>query len=970
MVIVMALFRFEIKSDKKKSANGQRISAKLHAEYIDRKGRYKDVDQRELERAATENVISGPNLIEHQPGREILLYSSPFGVIRQDDAGIKISKGASMQTIATALLVAQNIYGDELSVHGNESFRQDVAKAAYSLDLPIHFTTNFANDLKQAKEDINNERREFEAAGGRTIATDESGRNRVGTGHQAGASRINQPLSQRFSKGSVHNQSNPFGSTITEKAQRGFCVPTLSGSTMDVSGRNPDVLLSKNEYDDLQRSIRERHETYPELRWDVSGSRRTAAKLAAEQIMHNLQSALDKTFASSHVQYINRETRFKQRGGCMATGNHLPKWADSSAKKFFEAADKFESSNGERYKEIVFALPNELELSQQQEIVEAFLQKHLQEYYYAWAIHDKIGSMSNGEHHAHVHIMFSTRQLDDYEKSVGRTAEVFFSRASVKDGHPEAGGCKKAECWIDKNRAKFINKLRESVAELQNETLEKYGHSSRVDHRSLKARRAEALANGNLFLAELLDKVPEAAVGPNSLLNENSPLYQEQKKLRQYNHEKFQSKICKNILSCNIAIEKNIHLLKNNQKSRQEISHLLTDNDRQIFAKELNAISTLDKQIETLQSILVSSSEAIEQSMIKYMLKTHKEAWQAFKNLAQERKHWIEFKSSLQIQEFFNDELRKNVIQSIDDEIIRIENELKKQAPDMRLIFDRLQQPSKQKEIQASAGCMIFANKSVREKINTSLISQQKAIADLSKAYSDRLKAENQDNGYTADNISNILGNELATLYAQAKELREEISKLRPKVISPERAMVMAKNNYVRFLSKGTGLMDFQQLRKERRELEKSRACNKISSDDFNASLLKLNETEKQLEALCAPPEAQGKISDIVTGILQKNSPIAMKFAKLSSQLAAVQQKIDEIKPLHTTAKNHAVYSGNTRYKLSGGGGLRSSAPKIAAALAGDEKFTPLVLQSKHEDQEDWELLSEAEKDEIRYRNW
>ena len=96
MVIVMALFRFEIKSDKKKSANGQRISAKLHAEYIDRKGRYKDVDQRELERAATENVISGPNLIEHQPGREILLYSSPFGVIRQDDAGIKIFKVSSM----------------------------------------------------------------------------------------------------------------------------------------------------------------------------------------------------------------------------------------------------------------------------------------------------------------------------------------------------------------------------------------------------------------------------------------------------------------------------------------------------------------------------------------------------------------------------------------------------------------------------------------------------------------------------------------------------------------------------------------------------------------------------------------------------------------------------------------------------------------------------------------------------------
>lgn len=40
----MALFHFEIKSDKRKSGN--RTSAKEHVTYIDREGKYRDIDQK------------------------------------------------------------------------------------------------------------------------------------------------------------------------------------------------------------------------------------------------------------------------------------------------------------------------------------------------------------------------------------------------------------------------------------------------------------------------------------------------------------------------------------------------------------------------------------------------------------------------------------------------------------------------------------------------------------------------------------------------------------------------------------------------------------------------------------------------------------------------------------------------------------------------------------------------------------
>ena len=217
-------------------------------------------------------------------------------------------------------------------------------------------------------------------------------------------------------------------------------------------------------------------------------------------------------FGESHVQYINREAAFKQRGGCMYKAHHLPPWAKNSPKIFFAAADKYERANGERYKEIEFALPNELSLDQQKEIVERFVNKHLSDFYYAYAVHDKIGSMSNGERHPHVHIMICTRKLDNIEKNNPRDAKTFFKRANADN--PEKGGCPKDENWIGKQRSLLLKEMRQSCAEIQNDVLKENGYAVTVDHRSLKAQRKAALAEGNFFLAELLDRIPESSVGP------------------------------------------------------------------------------------------------------------------------------------------------------------------------------------------------------------------------------------------------------------------------------------------------------------------------------------------------------------------------------------------------------------------------------------------------------------------------
>ena len=130
----------------------------------------------------------------------------------------------------------------------------------------------------------------------------------------------------------------------------------------------------------------------------------------------------------THSDYINREGENLQND-CIFKMVHLPSWADGSAQKFFSAATRYEDKGNRRFKEIEMSLPNELNLEQNREIVDRFIEENLKNHYHAYAIHEKNGAIS-GERHPHVHIMFSERLIDDVEKVKERLAYKYFSRAA------------------------------------------------------------------------------------------------------------------------------------------------------------------------------------------------------------------------------------------------------------------------------------------------------------------------------------------------------------------------------------------------------------------------------------------------------------------------------------------------------------------------------------------------------------
>ena len=387
-------------------------------------------------------------------------------------------------TLAIALMIANETMEQQpLIVRGSKSFREKILTAAARSNLPVTFDNKeLQAEFQRRKEQFARGRRRFIERGGRYARSGEFAQSR------------SQPTARR---------------KIGDVTETGLRLPTLSERNM---------ARSKPEWANLLLQGDEPHKLdkygaglYPNVRRDLGREQRELAEKSAKIILDRIAQNSEQVFAASHAQYINRESYFAKRGGVVFTGNQLPKWAEGSPKKFFAAADRYESKSNRRYREIEFALPNEFTTTEQyRQVIDAFVQKHLSNHYYAYAVHEKIGLLSDEERHPHVHIMFSERLIDDAEWEQERKPEIFFSYPlrQKKDAQPPTleekrkRGAPKNRKWAERS---ILAEIRRDLCQIQNEVLAKNGFSVRVDHRTFKEQRAEAIRNGDEFTAKILD---------------------------------------------------------------------------------------------------------------------------------------------------------------------------------------------------------------------------------------------------------------------------------------------------------------------------------------------------------------------------------------------------------------------------------------------------------------------------------
>ncbi|RZL68728.1 MAG: plasmid mobilization protein [Variovorax sp.] len=200
---------------------------------------------------------------------------------------------------------------------------------------------------------------------------------------------------------------------------------------------------------------------------------------------HHLKSG-KKGSGALHVKYITRAGKFSSRTDLIDSGHgNMPDWAKGDPQLFWRAADKYERANGAVYREHEIALPAELTVVQQLELVKDLTRELIGNKPYQYAVHAPVSSLQ-GVTNAHLHLTFSDRLPD----GIARSPEQTFRRYNAKQ--PELGGAKKDSGG--KNSLELRDELigiRGKCAEVQNAALARHGHAARVDHRPLRLQGVE-----------------------------------------------------------------------------------------------------------------------------------------------------------------------------------------------------------------------------------------------------------------------------------------------------------------------------------------------------------------------------------------------------------------------------------------------------------------------------------------------
>ena len=740
-----------------------------------------------------------------------------------------------------------------------------------------------------------------------------------------------------------------------------------------------------------------------------SNGQRVSAKRHADYIL--------REDGKAHVGYINREGSHKT--DCVFKAVQLPSWAKGSAQKFFGAADRYEDKGNRRFKELEMSLPNELNLEQNLEIVDRFVGEYLKNHYYAYAIHEKAGEVS-GERHPHVHIMFSERLIDDVEKMEERPAYKYFARAAKPlKGEKVASferrrehGAPKDKRWHSK---KFLCKIREDFARIQNEVLSKYGYSVRVDHRTLKAQKIDAEQRGDKFLAQVFDRMPEEYIGITSShsnevevldLKHTRDIYQ--KKFEKLFREDFQEKAMQEeeVRACVRQAEiLALSLLSSESYKSEEFSEEPLRSLSQKILTEFERVKALRKKV-------VTGKEAQEKSQSEYLSKADRNLLRDYERMIAEKYNWEKLMKNLTVpsekqpknfQAF--QEIEKGVMRKISD----LEKSMVEMYPKVQSVEEKLKNPYRQKNVNLVTHDILQNNLEILGELKNAseeLLHDVVGYKNLTKS------AKISQTIFSFSEVREKLSQQCHLLKSEYEKAVDEMNRLRWKVINPARAISMAENIFVHG--------DFKKLREEKREFEKSvsnfekkfteyqqresefknanfeNSAERIQEQYYltkekiiletvrqnlqNTKIFLESESEK-LAKICQTEEARQKISVIAAGILKKNLKMVEEYerAKIHSKDLSRKLKLAE-KRLEGLKRNRSRKLQNYSFSVAQ---LEKESAKpaendpnfivdlIADALNGNENAVQLVAYCPDdclEMDKTWSLMSELDKDELLHK--
>ena len=278
-----------------------------------------------------------------------------------------------------------------------------------------------------------------------------------------------------------------------------------------------------------------------------------------------------------------------------------------------------------------------------------------------------------------------------------------------------------------------------------------------------------------------------------------------------------------------------------------------------------------------------------------------------------------------------------------------------------------------------------------------------KAVDDLRNALFAKTMEEPQTSFKTRE-VYDIIRQQYRALKKEHEDLFITKFQIQRQIISPQRAIFMAKNIFVhgeykrlrekirRYKKEEQKLApNFLAYAKEEKEfqtrdwsvfphstflqtqyyLTKQRTLLEIEMGRFEQIKSSLQNKQAELESFCQTHESQRKIEMIATGILRKNYKFVRQLEEIEARekelITRINHADEQMKALKDRNARDKI---NTHYRVTCSDMLPNikAASLIADAILMESQAVQLVARSNGnnlEMEKDWELMSELDKDEL-----
>ena len=338
---------------------------------------------------------------------------------------------------------------------------------------------------------------------------------------------------------------------------------------------------------------------------------------------------------------------------------------------------------------------------------------------------------------------------------------------------------------------------------------------------------------------------------------------------------------------------------------------------------------------------------------LEYMSKPEQELWQKYFETLAQKKHLEEFLQTLQKpDEKYKAEVKayEELVRGVNSKIFSLLTSARAMKKSVEDIKHRLEQPEYRNNILMVTHQILQANTHARKMLKRASEELDKAVDDLRNALFAKTIQEPQTSFKTRE-VYDLIRQQYRALKKEHEDLFVDKFHLQRQIISPKRAIFMAKNIFVHG--------DFKRLRekirrykkeeqklapkllayaKEEKEfqrrdwsvfprstflqvqyyLTKQRTLLELERSRLDQIKFSLQSKQAELEALCRQPDAAKKIEIIAIGILRKNYKFVRQLEEVDNRDKEIILRMNHAKEQMNALKNLIARDKvNTRYRIT-----------------------------------------------------